>query len=67
MYRCVHVLILVMQWVCYQSNPGQTHWKVAKRILRYLRGIIDSKLCYLGSDLQFVGYSYADWDGDLDQ
>ena len=51
----------------YQSNPGQTHWKAVKRILRYLRGTADYKLCYQGSDLQLVGYSDADWGGDLDE
>jgi len=51
----------------YQSNPGQTHWKDVKRILRYLRGTVDYKLCYQGSDLQLVGYSDADWGGDLDE
>uniref|UniRef100_A0A3Q7IVQ6 Reverse transcriptase Ty1/copia-type domain-containing protein n=1 Tax=Solanum lycopersicum TaxID=4081 RepID=A0A3Q7IVQ6_SOLLC len=44
----------------YQSNLGQAHWEVVKRILRYLRGTVDYKLCYLGSDLQLMGYSDAD-------
>ena len=32
----------------YQSNPGETHWKAAKRILRYLKSTMDYKLCYQG-------------------
>ena len=51
----------------YQSNPSQEHWKVVKRILRYLKGIIDYSLCYQGNDLQLKGYIDADWGGDLDE
>ena len=51
----------------YQSNLSQEHWKVVKRILRYLKGIIDYSLCYRGNDLQLKGYIDADWGGDLDE
>ena len=51
----------------YQSNPGREHWKAFKRILRYLKGTIDYYLVYQGSELRLVGYSDADWGGDLDQ
>ena len=30
----------------YQSNPSLTHWKVVKRIQRYLKGTVDYSLCY---------------------
>ena len=32
----------------YQSNPGQKHWMTVKRILRYLKGILNYMLCYQG-------------------
>ena len=44
----------------YQSNPGKTHWKVVKRILRYLKGMVDYRLCCQGQDLQLKGYIDAD-------
>ena len=51
----------------YQSNPRREHWKAVKRILRYLKGILDYCLVYQGSELRLVRYSDADWGGDLDQ
>jgi hypothetical protein len=51
----------------FQSNPGPAHWKVVKRILRYLCGIADYMLCYQGRDLRLRGYSDAYWVGDLDE
>ena len=51
----------------YQSNPGPYHWKVVKRILRYLRGTMDLSLCYGDGDLKLRGYSDADWASDKDK
>ena len=51
----------------FQSNPGIAHWKAVKRILRYLKGTSDYMLCYQSPDLQMVGYSDADWGGDIDE
>ena len=52
----------------FQSNPGQKHWMAVKRILRYLKGASDYMLCYQGKkDLRLIGYSDADWGGDVDQ
>jgi hypothetical protein len=30
----------------YQANPGQSHWKAVKIILRYLKGTTDYSLCF---------------------
>ncbi|XP_054813475.1 secreted RxLR effector protein 161-like [Prosopis cineraria] len=51
----------------YQSNLREGHWKVVKRILRYLKCIIDYGLCYQGSNLRLTGYSNADFGGDKDE
>lgn len=51
----------------FQSNPGLAHWKAVKRILRYLKGTADYMLWYQASDLRLIGYSDADWGGDLDE
>ncbi|KAK9098657.1 hypothetical protein Syun_025702 [Stephania yunnanensis] len=51
----------------YQANPGQTHWRAVKRILRYLKGTVDYSLCYQGNNLHLVGYTDVDWGGDLDE
>ena len=51
----------------YQSNLGSRHWKVVKRLLRYLKGTADYCLCYHGLDLCLRGYTDADYGGDLDE
>ncbi|OMO58188.1 Integrase, catalytic core [Corchorus capsularis] len=51
----------------FQSNPGLAHWKAVNRILRYLKGTADYMLCYRGSNLNLIGYTDADWGGDLDE
>ena len=44
----------------YKWNPGQLHWKVVKKILRYLKSTTDYSLCSQGSDLYLIGYTDAD-------
>jgi len=42
----------------YQSSLGMEHWKVAKKVLRYLQGTKDHMLTYRRSDhLAVIGYS----------
>ncbi|KAA0061426.1 F-box/FBD/LRR-repeat protein [Cucumis melo var. makuwa] len=51
----------------YQSNPGMDHWKVAKKVLRYLQGTKDYMLTYKRSDhLEVIGYSDSDFAGCVD-
>ncbi|PKU81309.1 Retrovirus-related Pol polyprotein from transposon TNT 1-94 [Dendrobium catenatum] len=48
--------------------PTTTHLKAAKRILQYIKGMIDFDLFYSSSnDFNLVGYSDSDWAGDLDE
>ena len=50
------------------KNPGEAHWNVAKRILRYLRGTVDMSLVYSGcsSPDLFTAFSDADLGGNPD-
>ena len=54
----------------YSSAPRASHWVMAKRALRYLKGTANMELRFDGSDvsmdMQFHGYSDADWSSDSD-
>ncbi|XP_042409131.1 secreted RxLR effector protein 161-like [Zingiber officinale] len=51
----------------FMEEPKETHWKVAKRILRYVRDTMNHGLFYSHSNnSQLVGYSDSDWGGDCD-
>ncbi|KAG7553295.1 hypothetical protein ISN45_Aa06g038290 [Arabidopsis thaliana x Arabidopsis arenosa] len=51
----------------YMEHPTTTHFKAAKRILRYIKGTINYGLHYSTSnDYKLVGYSDSDWGGDVD-
>lgn len=51
----------------FQSNPGQAHWVVAKKVLRYLQRTKNHKLVYRQSeDLEVVGYADANLGGCVD-
>ncbi|KAL5857265.1 hypothetical protein ACOSQ3_004723 [Xanthoceras sorbifolium] len=46
----------------YMENPTTTHFKAAKRILRYIKGTIDFGLFYsISNYYKLVGYSDSDW------
>lgn len=43
------------------------HWKVAKRILRYVQGTIGYGLVYRSTkDFRLIGYTNSDWAGCMD-
>ena len=51
----------------YNSNPTEAHLTAVKRVLRYLKGTMDLAIQYQPSEQpELVGYSDADWAGDLD-
>ena len=49
------------------ANPAKEHWIAVKRIMRYLIGTMHLGLLYRKNELKScVGFSDADWAGDLD-
>ena len=48
----------------FMSRPEPMHWAAVKRIMRYLKGTLDVKLCLGGKDIILRGYCDADWAGD---
>ena len=49
----------------FQSNPGIEHWKLIKKVLRYLQGTKGLMLTYRRTDsLQIIAYADADFAGD---
>ena len=51
----------------YMQTPHESHWKEAKRILRYIRGTIQFGIHYsTGGKPLLVGFTDSDWAGDPD-
>ena len=51
----------------YLSDRSQSHWKAAKKVLRYLQGTKDLVLTYWHTDtLEVVGFSDSDCAGCVD-
>nr|GEW86848.1 retrovirus-related Pol polyprotein from transposon TNT 1-94 [Tanacetum cinerariifolium] len=51
----------------FMEEPTTKHLKIAKRILRYIKGTIDYGMFYsTGEDFKLVGYSDSDWVGSKD-
>eukprot|EP00253_Pinus_taeda_P032604 PITA_32604 len=49
----------------FMQKPCEGHWSVAKRVLRYLKGIQDFGMKYTQvDDFSLIGYSDSDFDGD---
>ena len=62
-YICF-VVSTLSQYMC---EPRQTHWVVAKHVLRYLHGTIGYGLRYMeDSDMHLVDYTDSDWPGSVD-
>ena len=50
----------------FMSRPRKQHWEVVNCILRYLRGSLDTCLCFTGASLKLQSYVDADFAGDID-
>ena len=47
-------------------RPREPHWCVVKRVLRYLKGIIDYGLSYTPSSISLNAFCDSDWAGSPD-
>ena len=51
----------------YLSDPGQSYWKTAKKVLRYLQGTKDLMLIYRQTKtLEVVSFSDSNYAGCVD-
>ena len=48
------------------SRLAKLHWEAVKWILRYLRGSLDTCLCFTGASLKLQDYVDADFASDID-
>lgn len=53
----------------YGNDPGMPHWEALVTVARYVVSTQDTALVFDGSEskLDLVGYSDADWAGDVDE
>ena len=51
----------------YMSNPGKKHWEAVKGVMRYLNGTKDMCICFGRKKACVMGYTDADYAGDLDK
>ena len=51
----------------YTQSPNQDHWTVVRRILKYLRGVINYGLCFSRFPSVLEGFSDANWILDSDE
>ena len=58
-------LSFAVQQACqHMSSPTQNHLQAAKRILRYLQGILHFGIAFASSLISLFAYSDSDWAGD---
>jgi hypothetical protein len=52
---------------CFMIEPHELHWKVVKHVLHYIHGNHRYMIHYaMGTSSYLIGYTYYDWQGDLD-
>ena len=70
MLKYAHALIfafIVGVLGVYLSDPGQSHWKAAKKVLRYLQGTKDLMLTYRHTNtLEVFGFIDSDYASCMD-
>jgi hypothetical protein len=58
---CPDISFAVLLLSRFMANPGWAHWEAAKRVLKYLKGTIDTQLTYGNCTDGLVGYTNANW------
>lgn len=48
------------------SDPGITHWQLARRVLRYLQHTSHYGITYTKNKDKLQAYTDSDWAGDID-
>ena len=51
----------------FMAKPLESHWMAAKKVLRYLKGIVNFGIMYTDDcDVEFIGYSDLDWARNME-
>ena len=50
----------------FSQNPAKAYWNGVKRVMRYLKGIIDKGLIYNEKSSEIFGFCDTDWVSDID-
>jgi hypothetical protein len=58
---CPNILFAVSLLSRFIANLGRVHWEDAKRVLKYLKGTINTRLIYGNCMNGLIGYTDADW------
>ena len=60
------IMCAVAQLSRFLNNTSSKHMLAAKRVLRYLKGTSTLGITYRPPPMRLMGYSDADWAGDMD-
>ena len=51
----------------FMAKPHESHWNVAKLVLKYLKGTLDYGIKYTDASIvELIGYSNSNWAGNPD-
>eukprot|EP00253_Pinus_taeda_P003028 PITA_03028 len=66
-HTCPELSFVVGLVARFMQNPRESHWKTAKRIVRYVRGTVQFGIHYSAeASPLLVGFTDSDWVGDPD-
>jgi hypothetical protein len=66
-HTCADLSFVVGLVARYMQTPHESHWKEAKRILRYVRGTVQFGIHYSSRETPLlVGFTDSDWADDPD-
>lgn len=50
----------------FSENPGEEHWRAAKRVIHYLKKTINMGITFTKTGKKLIGFSDADWGACID-